>query len=545
MPNADVPALEAIECNRHKLLESLRQRVSMEDAALEDVLELVRGYAEIATPDALCGMKCRRTEERLRQRERELTTLLENIPDIIVRYDRHCRRTFVSPSYVVATGLAPGLVLGKTPREGPWRMSCSAAEFEQRILRVLHSGEPDEILLERGSMRDDGYRCYALRAVAEYDADGQALGVLTLGQDVTDRKRGEAVLQFTAQRGWAAGGESFLTALARYFGETLGVDYVVVDKLADEPGFAETVALYARGAIVPNLRYPLQGTPCENVLSKRLCCYPRDIQALFPEDALLVEMKVESYVGIPLWDAAGKAIGLIAVMDGKPMDETAPSIVNLLQLVATRAAAELEQQRWEAALTAREREFRTLTENSPDGIARFDRECRCVYANPRLTAWAGVPLERLLGKTPRDFPGRVEVTVFQARIVHVLITGDHCGFEMRVQNSDGVKVCADIRLIPEFDADGRVLSVLAVGRDISEIDAYRKDIQHLAFFDPLTELPNRALLFDRIGQTIADAAWHGHQFGLMLLDLDHFKTLNDALGHSVGDQLLRSVAERL
>jgi transcriptional regulator with GAF, ATPase, and Fis domain len=114
------------------------------------------------------------------------------------------------------------------------------------------------------------------------------------------------------------------------------------------------VALYAKGALLPSMRYPLSDTPCENVMGKALCYYPHGVQALFPADLLLAEMGVESYAGVPLWDSGGGALGLIAVMDSKPFCEGS-SLTNILQLVATSAAAALERE-------FAEKELRTLNE---------------------------------------------------------------------------------------------------------------------------------------------------------------------------------------
>jgi signal transduction histidine kinase len=155
-------------------------------------------------------------------------------------------------------------------------------------------------------------------------------------------QRIDDALRFVAQRGWS-GAETFLAALARYLGETFAVDYVVIDRLSEVPGTAETVALYAKGAIVPNIRYCLAGTPCDNVVGKKLCYYPSGVQGLFPQDTLLVDMRVDSYIGVPLWDSAGICIGLIAMMDSKPFAEGA-AMRSVLQIVATTAAAELQRE---------------------------------------------------------------------------------------------------------------------------------------------------------------------------------------------------------
>ena len=152
-------------------------------------------------------------------------------------------------------------------------------------------------------------------------------------------------LVFIAQKGWTLSHDGFFPALVSFLGERLGVEYALVDELL--PGQrARTVGLYAAGKLVPDLEYDLKGTPCENVMGKTLCCYARDIQRLFPEDALLQQMGAESYLGIPLWDSRGAPLGLIAVMGQKPL-ENREQAEAILQMVAVRCAHELERKRSE------------------------------------------------------------------------------------------------------------------------------------------------------------------------------------------------------
>lgn len=178
---------------------------------------------------------------------------------------------------------------------------------------------------------------------------GKSAGRVWSFRDISEHKRIEEIQNFIAQRGWDMTGVGFLPALAERLGQTLGLDYVIIDRLGDEPGKAETVGLYAHGAMLPNLRYALAGTPCENVIGKEMCIYRQSVQQLFPDDKMLVEMKAESYLGIPLWDSTGQAIGLIAVLDAKPLEHVDQTRA-LINLVAVAAGAEIERQRDEKIL---------------------------------------------------------------------------------------------------------------------------------------------------------------------------------------------------
>jgi PAS domain S-box-containing protein len=295
--------------------------------------------------------------------------------------------------------------------------------------------------------------------------------------DIDQRKRIESALSFIAQQGWTEGGQCFFDALAGYLGERLAVDYVVIDRLDDEPGMAQTVALYARGDIVPNLRYALAGTPCANVAQGRLCVYRQNVQAQFPEDSLLVDMGVESYAGLPLWDSAGQAIGLIAVMDGKPIADEA-AVTQLLQLVAVRAAAELERARSEHRLRQREWEFRSLAENALDFIARYDRECRILYFNPGLETFLNVSTMQVWGKTPTEaFPdGRY--TAYEADLRRVIAGGEPADYYFSTPDGGTGELHYHIRMAPERSEDGVVAGVLAIGRDITDRKRLEDALRH-------------------------------------------------------------------
>jgi diguanylate cyclase (GGDEF)-like protein/PAS domain S-box-containing protein len=204
-----------------------------------------------------------------------------------------------------------------------------------------------------------------------------------------------------------------------------------------------------------------------------------------------------------------------------------------------------ERKHMEDKLAARELEFRSLAENSPDTIARYGRDCRRLYVNPAYAALAEGSADILLGKTPSECPVYANADTYDARLAEVFASGKESEFELKWADRDGLEVCSLIRLAPEFGKDGDVASVLAVGRDITELCASRLKIHQMAFYDTLTALPNRALFGDRLRQLITEASWHRESAGVMMLDLDRFKTVNDTMGHPAGDELLRETASRL
>ncbi|MBS0349152.1 MAG: EAL domain-containing protein [Proteobacteria bacterium] len=198
-----------------------------------------------------------------------------------------------------------------------------------------------------------------------------------------------------------------------------------------------------------------------------------------------------------------------------------------------------------AALIAKEQESRTLIENSPDSIARYDRNCRRIFANPAFCSTIGLRLEALLGKRPSEVPGGSNAEIYEAKIHDVLRGGGNTQFELKWHSQDGGEHCTLIHLAAEADVNGSITSVLAVGRDISDRMAFEETIWKQANFDSLTQLPNRQLFHDRLEHESRLADRSGRSMVLMLIDLDHFKEVNDSLGHDKGDVLLIEAGRRI
>ena len=211
------------------------------------------------------------------------------------------------------------------------------------------------------------------------------------------------------------------------------------------------------------------------------------------------------------------------------------------------------------ALAASEQESRTLIDNSPDTIARYDLECHRIFVNPIFAALSSDGAQSLLGKKPSEAPGGVNGELYEAKLRQVIATGINDQVELRWTGKNGKEICSHIRLTAEFDTSGKIISVMGVGRDITDLSNSRAELnaanvqlaemnallESLATLDPLTHLPNRRLLLDRLQKALPAGERAGRYGAVMFIDLDNFKTLNDTLGHDIGDTLLQQVAQRL
>lgn len=180
-----------------------------------------------------------------------------------------------------------------------------------------------------------------------------------------------------------------------------------------------------------------------------------------------------------------------------------------------------------------------------EGILIADPENRIVEINAAVTRITGYCREELIGASPSLFKSGLHEPSFFKKMWHALHqTGSWQG-EIFDRTRDG-RITPLLQTISEVrDAEGRLTHYISVMTDISSLKETQTRLDFLAHHDALTELPNRLLFSDRLHHAVEHASRDGHAIALLFIDLDHFKNVNDSLGHQVGDQLLIEVSRRL
>jgi diguanylate cyclase (GGDEF)-like protein/PAS domain S-box-containing protein len=169
---------------------------------------------------------------------------------------------------------------------------------------------------------------------------------------------------------------------------------------------------------------------------------------------------------------------------------------------------------------------------------------RIVFVNEAFERRTGYSREEAMGKTPRLLQGPGTQRKELDRIRAAMEQWQPARVDLINYKKNGEAFWVDLEVSPVWDHERKLTHWVAVGRDITERKMAEEKIQYLAFYDPLTKLPNRQLLLERLQSALSDHD-RPHEGALMFIDLDNFKVLNDTLGHQKGDQLLQQVAERL
>ena len=248
----------------------------------------------------------------------------------------------------------------------------------------------------------------------------------------------------------------------------------------------------------------------------------------------------------PIHSASGKVLGTFAIYHHdarKPGDAD----LQLMAKTANVAAIALGRNRADQAIKGNEKLLSDILENVRAYIYMKDMQGRYLYANRLLRELFNAPMEEIVGYDDSKFYDAATAAKMQQSDLQVLQQGIaiHDDEESNPNPLTGQTSVYLTTKIPLRHEDGRIYALCGIATDITEKKDFEEHLRHMAQYDALTKLPNRALFSDRLQQVFSTVKRTHEHFSLMFIDLDKFKPINDNYGHEAGDLLLKEAANRM
>ncbi|MCB5185829.1 EAL domain-containing protein [Methylobacillus gramineus] len=249
---------------------------------------------------------------------------------------------------------------------------------------------------------------------------------------------------------------------------------------------------------------------------------------------------------MPIFSSTQQVLGTFAVYGKHPrvpeseeMDLVA-ACSHIVGIAIERARAEDQLRLLETSI-ARLNDIVLIAEADPRGL----HSPHTIFVNKAFEQLTGYSAEDVIGKPLRLLDGPNTQQEELSKVKAALKNGESIRTELINYKKNGEEIWLEMDILPIANAAGQYTHWVAVERDITERKAAESKIQHLAFYDVLTNLPNRLLLLDRLEYVLVNSIRLNTSGALLFIDLDNFKTLNDTHGHDFGDMLLELVAQRI
>jgi diguanylate cyclase (GGDEF)-like protein/PAS domain S-box-containing protein len=462
----------------------------------------VRGYYAM-TSDVT---ERKRIQLSLAHSEGQIRTIADNIPALVSHVDASLRYTFVNAK-VKALHKSDALVGRPMPEvRGP----SDFAVVEPYYRRAL-AGEI--VITEKAgdAALGIGGRTYKAHYIPDQDDVGMVQGVFAMTFDITDEVNVRKALSEQEKR--LRDVTDSIPALVGYFDRDENCLY--------GNSRARQMAGLGDG---PLDGITLRAAVGEAVYAQHLPFLPTVLAgeaARFPVEAPLHGKSGYFQVNlIPDKDLQGRVLGFY---------------VMTFNITALKEAEMLQAES--------ETRLRTITDNVPALITYIDREQKVTFANGTYREWLGLDPAKLAGLHIRDIAGP-ELYESRKAMIERALSGERVEFEAATKKGDFDRI-THVIYVPHVGPDGAIHGIFSLSLDITELKAVERKLIELARVDTLTGLPNRLAFNELLPAAIARATRSQSALALMFLDIDHFKSINDTLGHAMGDDVLVEFARRL
>ncbi|WP_249938047.1 diguanylate cyclase [Variovorax sp. 3P27G3] len=468
--------------------------------APDEIGDLARTFDELMA-------QRRAIELSLAHSEAQVRTIADNIPAMVSHVDASLRYTFVN-AHVRALHNNEPLVGRLMPDvRGP----ADFAVVEPHFTRAL-AGET--VILEKSGdpALGIGDRTFKAHYIPDLDAEGKVCGVFSMTFDITGEVNIRRALKEQETR--LRDVTDSIPALVGYFDRQQNCLFANVR--------ARQMAGLGEGA-------PLQGTTLRSALGRTVYT---QLKPYLP--VMFSGKKVRFPVRAPLHGKQGYfQVNLIP--DKNLRGEVVGFYLMSFNITALKEA-ELRQAESELRL-------RAITDNMPALITYIDRDEKITFANATSRDWLGLDPAQVLGRHIQEVAGR-EVYVSRQPMLARALAGERVEFESRTQRA-GFDRITQVIYVPDIRGDGLTHGIFSLALDITALKVVEHKLIELARLDTLTGLPNRLAFNEYLPDAVLRGQLTGHAIALMFLDIDHFKAINDTMGHAVGDAVLAEYARRL
>jgi diguanylate cyclase (GGDEF)-like protein/PAS domain S-box-containing protein len=466
----------------------------------------------------------KQAENESEERQQFLATILRAVPDILMVFDfKHRKPIFQNVDLTKLLGYTDqdledtqGHILSYIAHPD----DTITGDSLRAMYAQLADGEVYETTLRLQHNNGEWHHFYFRSAALDKDEDGNILNAVVVARDITEVLKAQQILTEQQQR---------YQILADNFSDVVitldtrfQVDYV-------SPSVTTLLGINPEAFIADRNSLRYLGFTYDDI---------DRMEAILASTLFRVDNAESDFAEVQ--EKAAVAI------DGRSIPiELKLSILrdehNLLEGVLLVVRDITERQKVDEARRLAAKVF----ENSTEAIYITDHRGDIVQVNDAFVDITGYKAEKVIGMKPSQLSSGWHSNNFIKDIKPVLDSSGHWSGEIMSRRASGEAFLVWMSISNVLDSRGALIGMITSFRDITEAKSSEESIRKLAYYDPLTDLPNRMLFHDRLSQALQRANRNRHYIAVLFMDLDGFKEVNDILGHAVGDRLLTEAAKRL